>query len=292
MASPSASLAARLSRACLRRSVRPRVNGEAGAEAAARALDLRWPWPPAGAAEADPETAGEWIRARSARGRLLYLHGGAFMAGSPRLYRSTARFFAKAGFDVFTPAYRLAPEHRFPAALDDVTAAYQRLAAHGPPALAGDSAGGGLALALMLRLRARGLPLPRAAALFSPWTDLSASGASARDNEGKDPIFTRRALRLAARQYLGEASLRDTEASPLFGDLTGLPPILVHVGEDELLLDDSRRLAERAAAAGTAVELTIFPGVPHGWQLGAAFMPEARQSLREAAAFLARFATG
>jgi len=287
-----ASLSARLARAYLRRYVRPRVNGEAGAEAAAQALNSRWPWPPAGAAEADSEIPGEWIRARSPEATLLYLHGGAFMAGSPRLYRSTARCFAEAGFDVFTPAYRLAPEHRFPAALDDVAAAYRRLAARGPLVIAGDSAGGGLALSLMLRLRARGLPLPHAAALFSPWTDLSASGASARANEGKDPIFTRRALRLAARQYLGEASVRDPEASPLFGDLSGMPPLLIHVGEDELLLDDSRRLAERATAAGTPVELTIFPVVPHGWQLGAAFMPEARRSLRKAAEFLARFATG
>ncbi|PWB95896.1 alpha/beta hydrolase fold domain-containing protein [Methylosinus sporium] len=286
-----ASLAAHLSRAVLRRSLRPRLCGEAGDEAAVQALNLRWPWPPAGAAETDPQTPGEWVRTGSAEAAtLLYLHGGAFMAGSPRLYRSTARFFARAGFDVFTPAYRLAPAHRFPAALDDVTAAYERLAALGPLMLAGDSAGGGLALALMLRLRARGLPLPRAAALFSPWTDLSASGASTRDNEGKDPIFTRRALRLAARQYLGEASTRELEASPLFGDLSGLPPLLLHVGADELLLDDSRRLAERAAAAGTKVELTIFASVPHGWQLGVAFMPEARASLREAAAFLARYA--
>lgn len=286
-----ASLAAHLSRAVLRRFLRPRLCGEAGDEAAVRALNLRWPWPPAGAAETDPQTPGEWIRTGSAEAAtLLYLHGGAFMAGSPRLCRSTARFFARSGFDVFTPAYRLAPAHRFPAALDDVTAAYERLAALGPVMLVGDSAGGGLALALMLRLRARGLPLPRAAALFSPWTDLSVSGASTRDNEGKDPIFTRRALRLAARQYLGEASARELEASPLFGDLTGLPPLLLHVGADELLLDDSRRLAERAAAAGTKVELTIFASVPHGWQLGVAFMPEARASLREAAAFLARCA--
>lgn len=284
-----ASLAARLSRAYLRRFLRPRVSGDEGAEAAAQALNSRWPWPPAGEAESDPDVAGEWTRARSAKATLVYLHGGAFMAGSPRLYRSTARFFARAGFDVFVPAYRLAPKHRFPAALDDVTAAYERLAARGGRlALAGDSAGGGLALSLMLRLRARGLPLPHAAALFSPWTDLSASGASVRANEGKDPIFTRRALRLAARQYLGEASVRDPEASPLHGDLSGLPPLLAHVGADELLLDDSRRLAERAAAAGTAIELKIFPLVPHGWQLGAAFMPEARESLREAAAFLAR----
>jgi len=286
-----ASFSARLSRAYLRRYVRPLVCGDEGAAAAAEALNLRWPWPPAGVAEADPEIPGEWLRAKSPRrATLLYLHGGAFMAGSPRLYRSSARFFVKAGFDVFTPTYRLAPEHRFPAALDDVAAAYERLSARGPLTLAGDSAGGGLVVALMLRLRARGLPLPRAAALFSPWTDLSAGGASVRANEGKDPIFTRRALRLAARQYLGEASVRDPEASPLFGDLSGLPPMIVHVGEDELLLDDSRRLAEHAAAAGTAVELRIFTAVPHGWQLGAAFMPEARESLREAAGFLARFA--
>ncbi|MBY6241329.1 alpha/beta hydrolase fold domain-containing protein [Methylosinus sp. Sm6] len=285
-----ASLAARLACAYLRRRLRPLLSGERGLEAAARALDMRWPWPDGARREADPRLAGEWTRSgRPAPvATLLYLHGGAFFAGSPRGGRPIAGAFARAGFDVFAPAYRLAPAHVFPAALDDVAAAYDAIAQDAERiVLAGDSAGGGLALALALRLRARGAPLPRALALFSPWTDLAAAGASARDNEGADPIFTRRALKLAARQYLGRASARDPFASPLHAELGGLPPLLLHVGADELLLDDSRRLAERAAAAGVEVELKVWPVVPHGWQLGAAFMPEARRSLAEAAAFLA-----
>jgi acetyl esterase/lipase len=280
-----ASLAAHLSRAFLRRRLRPRLSGDGPVEEAARALDMRWPW--GARVEAETTPTGEWIRASGRSiGTLVYVHGGAFFAGSPEAYRPITGFFARAGFDVLAPRYRLAPDV-FPAALDDIVVAYRALCGReGPITLAGDSAGGGLALALMLRLREMGAPMPRAAALFSPWTDLSVTGPSARDNEGKDPIFTRRALKLAARQYLGEARPRDPLASPLHADLAGLPPLLLHVGADELLLDDSRRLAERAAAAGCSVELKIWPVVPHGWQLGAAFMPEARGSLGEAARFL------
>lgn len=292
-----ASLAARLAREFLRRRVRPRLSGDDGLDEAARALDVRWPWLATRIeAGADPALAGEWVKAAAGRrvGTLVYLHGGAYLTGSPRSYRPITGAFARDGFDVFAPAYRLAPRHMFPAALDDVLAAYLELAARdgGPLVLAGDSAGGGLALALMMSLRDRGAPPPRAAALFSPWTDLAATGASIRDNEGRDPIFTRRALRLAARQYLGKASARDPLASPLYADLRGLPPLLVHVGGDELLLDDSTRLAERARAAGSPVELKIWPLAPHGWQLGSAFMPEARRSIGEAAEFLARHIGG
>jgi len=287
-----ASLAARLACAYFRRRLRPRLSGALGLEAARSALELRFPWPDFSRHEQDAETGGEWTRA--ARGApiatLVYLHGGAFFAGSPRCRRPIAGFFAEAGFDVLAPSYRLAPEHMFPAALDDCLAAYEKVSARvrGPIALAGDSAGGGLALALALRLRERAAPLPRALALFSPWTDLSATGASRQENEAEDPIFTRRALKLAARQYLGRASARDPRASPLHADLCGLPPMLIHVGANELLLDDSRRLAERATAAGVPVDLSIWPVVPHGWQMGVAFMPEARRSLAEAAAFLTR----
>jgi acetyl esterase/lipase len=285
-----ASLAAHLARAFLRRRLRPRLSGDFGLAAAARALDMRWPCPDPALRASDPRLAGEWTRSGRAApvATLLYLHGGAYFAGSPRGSRPITGVFARAGFDVFAPAYRLAPAHLFPAALDDVAAAYDRVArAAGRVVLAGDSAGGGLALALAQRLRAAGAPAPAALALFSPWTDLATTGASVRDNEDADPIFTRRALKLAARQYLGRTSARDPLASPLFADLAGLPPLLLHVGAQELLLDDSRRLAERATAAGVDVELKIWPVVPHGWQLGAAFMPEARCSLAEAAAFLA-----
>jgi monoterpene epsilon-lactone hydrolase len=288
-----ASVAAHLACAFLRRRVRPALSGDRGLGAAARALGLRWPRL-AYRADVSPDAVlgGEWAKASAgaAVARLFYIHGGAYFTGAPKSYRPITGALARAGFDVFAPSYRLAPKDMFPAALDDVVAAYLDFAARDqrPIAVAGDSAGGGLALALMISLRERGAPLPRAAALFSPWTDLAVTGASARDNEGRDPIFTRRALKLAARQYLGKANARDPLASPLYADLRGLPPLLLHVGANELLLDDARRLAERAAAAGGAVELKIWPVVPHLWQLGSAFMPEARRSLAEAAAFLAR----
>lgn len=291
-----ASVAAHLARAFLRWRVRPYLSGEEGLEQAARALGLRWPWL-GGRIKAtpDPVLAGEWLRAPmgSPRATLFYIHGGAYFTGSPESSRPITAAFADAGFDVFAPRYRLAPMHVFPAALDDVVAAYLELAARaaGPLVVAGDSAGGGLALALTLLLRDRGVEPPRAAALFSPWTDLATTGASVRENQGRDPIFTRRALKLAARQYLGRANARDPLASPLYADVCGLPPTIVHVGEDELLLDDSRRLAARVEAAGSAVELKTWPVTPHGWQLGAAFMPEARLSIAEAAAFLARHAS-
>ena len=161
------------------------------------------------------------------------------------------RAFAEAGFDVFAPAYRLAPAHPFPAALEDARAAYAALRAQMrlPIVLAGDSAGGGLGLALMVAERDAGAPLPKAAALFSPWTDLAATGASARENEEKDALFTRLMLRVGARAYLGGASAKEPLASPLYADLAGLPPLLVHVGEEEMLRDDSTRLVDRAREA-------------------------------------------
>lgn len=236
-----------------------------------------------------PDIAGEWMAAEGgeAAATLLYLHGGGFLLGSPRLFRYASRGFARAGFDVFTPAYRLAPEHMFPAALDDALYAYRALlaAAPGPVVLAGDSAGGGLALSLMLRARDEGLPLPKAAALFSPWTDLAATGASARENEETDALFTRRLLLLGARAVLGRASAKNPLASPLYADLSGLPPLIVHAGMDEALRDDSTRLVERARAAGVAAEIELWPDVPHGWQL-MGFIPEARLSREKGIAFL------
>jgi len=261
---------------------------------AARALDLRLPYdlPRQGfTVERIGGVRGEWARAGSGT-TLLYLHGGAYFCGAPRAYRPIAGFLAGQGFDVFTPAYRLAPRHPFPAALEDALSVFRELAARGRPlAVAGDSAGGGLALALMLSLRddrakGSGARPPVAAALFSPWTDLAVTGASARDYEASDPLFSRRLLKIGARAYLSGQRSDHPLASPLYADLQGLPPMLIHVGEKEMLRDDSLRLAARAKASGVEAKLVLWPGAPHGWQLAAGFLNEARESLAQAAAFL------
>jgi len=149
----------------------------------------------------------------------------------------------------------------------------------------GDSAGGGLALAMMLSLRDAGLSLPAAAALFSPWTDLAATGESLVTNDRRCALFRGGRIGPGAKFYLGDADPRNPLASPLYADLSGLPPMMIHVGKDEVLLDDSTRLADRARAAGVKVDLKIWPVVPHDWQL-VPTMPEARRSLREMSEFL------
>ena len=232
---------------------------------------------------------GEWVEGRGeAPATLLYLHGGGFIAGSPRTHRLITAAFAARGFRVFTPEYRLAPEHPFPAAVNDAVAAWRALRASGPGRMvvAGDSAGGNLALALMLALRDAGEALPDAAALFSPATDLAGTGASLRENSWRDPMFDGDALAHLVAAYLNGTDPRTPLASPLYGDLAGLPPLLIHVGEREVLRDDSVRLAERARAASVPVELQVWPVVPHVWQFAHAFIPEARRSLADAAAFL------
>jgi acetyl esterase/lipase len=234
---------------------------------------------------------GEWTAvpgAAEAR-TLLYLHGGGYFACSPQTHRPVAAAYAKRGFRVFTPAYRLAPEHPFPAAIEDARAAWDGLVGqgHAPESLtvSGESAGGGLTLALLLNVRDAGQPLPAAAALFSPWTDLANTGASVVSHVGREAMLWGPGLTLAAQAYLNGADPKTPLASPYYGDLTGLPPLLIHVGSREVLLEDSRRLAERARAAGVHVELRVWPVVSHAWQL-AEFVPEARESLDLAAEFL------
>lgn len=240
---------------------------------------------------------GEWVEATATPGNgitLLYLHGGGYIACSPRTHRAVTSLFARKGFHVFAPDYRLAPEHPFPAAVNDARAVYGALLDTGSsPArlvVAGDSAGGGLALALMLSLREHGMPLPAAAALFSPLTDLAGTGASLICNSRSCAMFHGERIAKGAELYLAGADPRTPLASPLYGDLRGLPPLLIHVGADEVLLDDSTRLAQRACDAGVQVELRIWPVVPHVWQLFHSFIPEGRQSLSEAADFLDRMA--
>jgi monoterpene epsilon-lactone hydrolase len=234
---------------------------------------------------------GEWVESQSPTdGILLYLHGGGYFGCSAETHRPITVWFALHGFRVFAPNYRLAPENPFPAAVDDAAAAYRGLLAEGQPpnriVVAGDSAGGGLALSLMLALRAAGTPLPAAAALFSPWTDLAATGESVRTNAARCAMFHGPAVGPTARLYLGNADPRNPLASPLYADLSGLPPLLIHVGADETLRDDSTRVADKARAAGVPVELKIWPVVPHVWQLAPQLIPEAGQSLDEATDFL------
>jgi monoterpene epsilon-lactone hydrolase len=236
--------------------------------------------------------AGEWARpAKPTTATLLYLHGGGYFACSPKTHRPITGAFARRGFAVFVPDYRLAPEHPFPAAIEDAAAAWQGLldGGHAPRslAIAGDSAGGGLCLALMLTLRDRQAALPAAAALFSPWTDLAGTGASLVSNAERDAMFWAPGLSKAGEIYLGGASATNPLASPHYADLAGLAPMVVHAGDREILRDDSTRLADRARAAGVEVDLRIWPVVPHVWQL-AQFLPEARRSLDIAAEFLRR----
>lgn len=286
MMATQGSCAARGTVRFLRRFVKPRLEKlVAWAVAAQRRLDPLFAQQKAPFA---PDISGEWTPAVGAPvATLFYLHGGGFVVGSPRLFRFVARGFARAGFDVFIPAYRLAPEHVFPAALDDVFCAYEALVAAmpGPVVIAGDSAGGSLAVSLMIRTRDAGLRLPVAAALFSPWTDMAVAGASARENEARDAFFTRRAIYIGARAFLGRTSAKNPLASPIYADLAGLPPMIVHTGIDEALRDDSTRLVEKARAAGVEAEIEMWPDVPHGWQM-MGFFPEARESREKAIAFL------
>jgi epsilon-lactone hydrolase len=239
----------------------------------------------------DAPLRGEWLRTSGAKRTILYLHGGGYYFCSPASHRSiTFGLAARAQANVFSLDYRLAPEHRFPAAVDDAVAAYRTLLAEGVASesivIGGDSAGGGLALAVLLALRDACDPRPAGAILFSPWTDLTCSGVSMRANEGRDAMFHAAVFPGVAAQYLGGADPKHPYASPLFGKFEGLPPLLIQVGDTELLLDDSTRLAEQARLEGVQVNLQIWPDVPHIFPIWAPFMPEARRALTDAANFV------
>jgi epsilon-lactone hydrolase len=239
----------------------------------------------------DGAVRGEWLSAGPpGRGVIFYLHGGGYVAGSPVTHRPiTAALARLSRRRVFALDYRLAPEHRFPAAVDDALAGYRWLLEQGiaPEALTlvGDSAGDGLVLASLVRARAEVLPLPATAICFSPWTDLTATGDSLRTSNARCALRPENVAALA-RLYLGGASARHPYASPLFADLEGLPPLLVQVGADEILLDDARRVHDRILAAGGSSTLQVFPGVFHAWHLLDGFVPEAREALDNAATFI------
>jgi Esterase/lipase len=222
---------------------------------------------------------------------LLFLHGGGYRVGSPASYRHfTWRIASAARARLLAIDYRLAPEHPFPAALDDAVSSYRWLLGSGvsPRRLAviGDSAGGGLALALLLRLRDDGLPLPAAAVALSPWTDLALTGASLTLNARADPMLNADDVPRFAADYLAGADPRDPYASPLYGDPAGFPPTLLHVGGDEILRDDAVRMAEKLRRANCQVQLEIWPRMPHGWHAMAPFLPEARAAIAAIGTFL------
>jgi epsilon-lactone hydrolase len=221
---------------------------------------------------------------------VLYFHGGGYCIGTAALYRDFLwRVAAAARAQVLYFDYRLAPEHPFPAALDDAVAAYRWLAGRFEPrhiAFAGDSAGGGLLLATMLRLREEGAQLPSAAAALSPWTDLTLTGQSMRANADADPMLDPDHLPELMRNYCAGADPRNPYISPIYGDSAGLPPTLIQAGSDEILRDDAVRAADKMRAAGCAVELELWDRMPHVWHLYARFVPEARRALARVEEFL------
>jgi acetyl esterase/lipase len=233
----------------------------------------------------------EWIGAPGAdAGVILYLHGGAYALGSVDTHREfVARLARSAGMRCLALNYRLAPEHPFPAALEDATGAYDWLLAEGvaPSRIifAGDSAGGGLALAALVTLRDAGKPLPAGAVCISPWMDLALTGASIRTRAQVDCVLDPDSLGIYAGLYAGEHDRTSPLLSPLYADLTGVPPLLIQVGSDEILLDDATRCAEHARHAGVHVDLEVWNGMFHVFQL-VPFLPETKEAVAHIVEFV------
>jgi len=236
---------------------------------------------------------GEWLvptQVSREPSAVMYFHGGGYVSCSPASHRAITATLARLTRQrVFTLDYRLAPDHPFPAAIDDAEAAYDWLVHEQdvPPGqliFAGDSAGGGMVVAAMLRLRSHGKPLPAAGVCFSPWLDLT--GHCDYRNVESCAMFNSGDVESFASLYLGKASAEHVEASPLFGDLAGLPPVLIQASSTELLLDDAARFHAKALASGVRSRLSIYPGLPHVWQISVGLIPESRLALEEAAEFI------
>jgi acetyl esterase/lipase len=239
---------------------------------------------------------GEWVRPKQASSTIIYyLHGGGYVACSPATHRGfTAALAREAKATIFALDYRLAPEHRFPAAVEDAVAAYRWLLASGAKpddiVIGGDSAGGGLAIATLVALGDAGVQLPRAAFCLSPWADLAGKGRSIVINDKRDPMFYGDNIRAMGRVYAGDAPLDHPLVSPIHADLGGLPPLRIYASSTEVLLDDSTRLAERARACGVEVDLRIWDELVHVWPVFVAFgLPEARETIAEIAEFIRQY---
>lgn len=259
----------------------------------------RYPAPPKGvshtpvpAQAAASLCAAEWLSVAQPRRTVLYFHGGGYFFCGLETHRPTCAYLAKtADARVLSVDYRLAPENVFPAAVDDAVAWWKALLGQGTlpqdVVFAGDSAGGGLALACMLAARDQGLPMPAGAVLFSPWTDLSCSGETMKTLADADVMFNPESLPEAAALYLAGKPTQTPLASPLFADLRGLPPLMVHASTHEILLSDSTRLHERAKAQGVVSELHLKAKMPHVWPT-MVMLPEARATLKQCGDFIAR----
>jgi monoterpene epsilon-lactone hydrolase len=239
----------------------------------------------------------EWVSAPEAdSGRaILYLHGGGYVIGSINTHRSlAARLSRAAKARVLVIDYRLAPEHPFPAAVDDSVAAYRWMMAQGLKpsriAVAGDSAGGGLTAATLVAIRDAKLPVPAAGALLSPWVDMEGIGESMTTKDSVDPMVHKEGLLGMAKAYLGGKNPRTPLAAPLYAELAGLPPLLIQVGTSETLLDDASRLAERAKKAGVNVTYEPWQNMIHVWQLFAPMLDEGQQAIEKIGAFVRKHA--
>lgn len=234
---------------------------------------------------------GLWMDAPDSANVLLYVHGGAMLVGTAEVYRGLSGNLAvAAGINHFSIDYRLAPEHQYPAALDDVVSAYKGLLTEGYQAenivVAGDSAGGGLVLALLLALKAAGAPQPAAAVVLSPWADLTHSGETMTTMADKDVSLTKAGLESGASQYAGSHPLTDPLVSPVFGDLGGLAPLLIEVGTTEILYSDATRVRDNARAGGTDVTFSDWEDMPHDWSLFSFMLSEGRDMIDEVGAWI------
>jgi epsilon-lactone hydrolase len=221
---------------------------------------------------------------------LLYIHGGGYVVGSPAAYHGLAGHYAKLlKAVVYMPDYRLAPEHPFPAAIDDTLESYKWLLDQGHNAksimVSGDSAGGAMVVSMMVAARSAGLVLPAAGVAISPWANLEHSGSSMATRDGIDPTVNLTGLNLMAKAYLNGALKNEPLASPVFADVRGLPPILIQIGESEVMLSDAIRLATHLAENRVRVSLEVWPGMFHVWHMFATILPEGMQALEGAATF-------